>query len=268
MTVKRRRYGKSGYGYTVDGEKVPGVTTILKQLPNDNLIKWAANATAAYALDHWDELSREPPSVKLTRLQKSRYEISSPAAKRGTEVHRLGAALSVGEEVLVPEELTGYVEAYRGFLDTIEPQPVQGATELAVASRTHRYCGTADLVADLPAVVCDGELIPACRWLLDLKTAKSGVWPENALQLCAYKHADVFVDPDEPDDERPMEWLQIARCGVVHIGSDDWELRPVDTGPEVWEFFQHLRWLHDQQDRMKEWVGGPVRVADLAPAPA
>ena len=267
MTVKRRRVGKSGHGYTVDGEKVPGVTRILDLLPKDNLIKWAAESTAKYALNNWGTLSDLPPADRLDRMFGARFEKSQPAAKRGTEVHALAEPAIRGEPInmdAVPEELRGYVESYLDFCDVIGPVPLENGTELVVANRTHRYCGTADLVADLPDLIYDGEGIAADRWLLELKTGK-GVWPESALQACAYEHSEVFVDPKDPDDERKTEWLKIGRCGVVHIGPDSWELHPLDTGPEVWEFFLHLRWLYDRQDDMKSWVGGTATVADLAP---
>lgn len=262
MTVKRRKYGR-GFGYHVDGVKTPGVTKILDMLPNDNLVGWAGRVTAEYALDHWDALGELLPSERLKKLTGARYEIVDPAARRGTQVHKLGEALVTGAEVAVPDELAGHVEAYRDWLDRIEPVPV--ATELVVANRTERYCGTGDLVADLPALEwVGGEVIPPARWLLDLKTTASGVWPSSALQLCAYEHAETFVDPDAPDDERLMSWLEIEHCGVVWIKSDACELRPVDTGPEVWEFFKHLRWLHDRQDDMPGWIGSSATAALVA----
>lgn len=266
MTVKRRRYGRSGYGYSVDGEKVPGVTKILGMLPKDNLIEWAARESADHAVNYWAELSALLPMERHQRILKARYNTSQPAAKRGTEVHRLAEALNNDEEVTVPEDLAGYVDAYRDFLDAMRVRPLIGGTELVVASRTHRYCGTADAVADLGPVMYDHIKIGACRWLLELKTTRSGVWPESALQACAYEHAEVFVDPADPEDERKVEWLGIERCGVVHLSMDGWELRPVETGDATWEMFLHLRWLHDHQDEMPLWVGGAALPAEITPA--
>jgi hypothetical protein len=266
MAIKRRRYGKSGWGYTVDGERVPGVTKILGMLPKDNLIKWAAESTGDYALNNWERLSHVPYADRLKELYRARFEISDPAAKRGTEVHRLAQAIAEAPpdfEVPVPEELHGYVEQYREFLDTMEVAPLRGGTELVIASRTLRYCGTADLVADLGAVSCDGDLIPPGRWLLDLKTSGKGIYPESALQTCAYSRADVFIDP-ETGEERPVEWLGIEHCGAVWVKHDDWELRPLDTGPEVWEVFKTLRWLYDRQEQdIPLWVSGPAAAAEL-----
>jgi hypothetical protein len=298
MTVKRRRYGATGHGYTIDGEKVPGVTTVLSMLPKDALKDWAARTSGEYAVDNWDTLAALKLSERLKLISNAHRTVRDAAARRGTEVHALGAALVEGREVSVPDELAGHVEAYRDWLDRVEPVAVQDATELVVASREHRYCGTSDLVADMPDLVADGALIPACRWLLELKTTSSGVWPESALQACAYSRAEVFgvllpwcgecddeqtrvrvgprggrskCDACHPEqaglEERPMEWLGIQRCGVVWIKSDACELRPLDTGDEVWEFFLHLRWLHEREEFMRGWIGSPASTVQvLAPA--
>ena len=267
MSVKRSRAG-SGHSYRVDGERVPGVTSILKALPNDSLIGWAAKATAEYALDNWDELTAMRPSEKLNTLIGSRYKGRDAAARRGTEVHRLGELLVDGQDVAKPEELAGHIDAYRAWLDAVEPVPL--ATELVIASREHRYCGTADLVADLPELLVADEVVPACRWLLDLKTSASGVWPESALQTTAYARAEMYVHPDHPDDEQPMKALGIQRCGVVWIKSDVCELHPLESGDEVWEFFLHLRWLYDRMELRRgapvlpnSWVGPAAAPADL-----
>lgn len=299
MTVKRRRVGVSGYGYTIDGTKAPGVTSVISMVPK-NLTDWAARTAADYAIDNWADLDAMPLSQRQKLIADAHHQTRDAAAKRGTEVHKLGEALVAGEPVTVPEELAGHVEAYRDWLDVVEPKPVEGGTELLVASREHTYCGTGDLIADLPDVLAaDGEFIPSCRWLLDLKTAASGVWPESALQLTGYRRADVFGVPlpwcqecDEqtrvrtgprggqskceecnPDragfEERPMDWLGIKRCGVVWIKSDTCELHPVDTGDEVWEFFLRLRWLYDRMEPTRTgllmlprgWIGPAASIA-------
>jgi hypothetical protein len=272
MTIRRRKYG-SGYAYYFGtgaaSVKIPSVTQITGMLPSKNLIDWAGTATAEYAVNHWASLSAMPAATRFKKLERGRYETTDPAKKRGTEVHRLGEALIWGDEdnpPEIPDELRGYVEAYADFLRVFRPKPV--ATELIVASRRHRFCGTADLVADMPDVLWEDAIIPASRWLLDLKTGEKGVYAEAALQLCGYEHADVFAadDGSEPD-ERPMAWLEIAHCGVVHLSSESWELRPVDTGPETWKTFRYLLWLQKRQDTMRDWIGSPAHpalAADLA----
>jgi hypothetical protein len=241
MSIVRRNHGR-GHSYLIDGRKIPGVTTILGDtMPKPALINWAGRTTAAYAVDYWDELAGLAPSKRLDRLNGARFEEKDQAARRGTEVHTLGERLVKGEEVDVPDELAGHVDAYVDFLNTWDPQPV--AVEVVLANRAVGYCGTADLIADMR-----GQ-----RWLLDLKTARSGIFPETALQCCAYAHAEVYVCKE--GEEHPLADLGIERVGAVHVRADGWDLRPVEWGEDVWTYFRHLAWLFRQADQLEGWVG-------------
>jgi hypothetical protein len=266
MTVKRRPRGKTGHSYQIDGSKVPGVTSILGEtLPKGGLTDWSARCAADEYIDFRDELAELRLSEAHDRLRTAYRHRRDEAAKRGTEIHRLAAALNDGEDVDPPEELRGHVETYRDFLDVMDVAPLVGGIELVVASRTFRYCGTADLVADLAPAVVAAETIPAARWLLELKSSRRAIYPDSALQGCGYVNAEVFVHPDHPDDEQPMDLLGIERCGVVWIKSDAWELRPVDVGPDTWTYFQHLRWLYDRRNDKDAWLGAAAAPAELEP---
>ena len=60
---------------------------------------------------------------------------------------------------------------------------------MKVYSRTFGFAGTLDAICT----------IAGRRGLLDIKTGRSGVYPEVALQLAAYAHADFCViDPNAP----------------------------------------------------------------------
>ena len=255
MTIRRRKFG-TGHAYYVDEVKVPGVTTIIGDTTPKNLTDWSARCAADFAIDNWDELLAMRPSERHKALHYAYRHDRDSAGRRGTEVHRIAERLVAFEEVAKPEALAGHIDSYVRFLDTMNPEPV--AVELVVVNRTLRYCGTADLVCDLGEVTAE-EVIPPCRWLLDLKTSRSGIWPETALQLTGYSRAESYLDP-ETGEERPLDALKIDRCGAVHITADGWELRPVDTGEQVWEHFQRLRWLYDQQDQMRAWIGPAVAV--------
>jgi len=263
--IKRRNCG-SGHTYHVGDVRFPGVTAILKMLPKAGLIDYAGRVTAEYAIDHWDELAQLLPSQRLARLRRARHEDTSAAARRGTRIHKLAESYIRDPEIDVPEELEGHVDSYIDFLERLDVRPV--AVELVVANRAVGYCGTTDLIADLPALAWDGGMIPAARWDLDIKTSRSGIWPESALQTCAYSRAEVYADADR---EIPMDTLGIQRCGAVWVRADGWDLVPLETGPDVWDFFQRLAWLHALEDDMKTWVGAaidpPVMPLDT-PAPA
>jgi len=223
-------------------------------MPKDALINWAATATADHAIDFWDELAALSLSERHKRLERAHFAVRDAAAKKGTQVHRLAAQLNDGLEVDVPEVLAGHVDSYLDFLARVEPDVV--AVELVVGSREPRFCGTTDLIADLPDLSVGDAVIPACRWLLELKTSRSGIFRESALQTCAYSRAEAYRVFDDPlGGPKPMSGLGIDRCGAVHVRADGWDFRPLDAGDETWAYFQRLAWLYEREEVTKWWVG-------------
>ncbi|HEY3541047.1 MAG TPA: hypothetical protein VGK79_00765 [Gaiellaceae bacterium] len=247
MSAAIRRVDRGrGHTYYIDGERADGVTTLLGDgLAKPALINWAANTTAAYAVDNWDDLTELSVSERLEKLKKARYEDLDKAARRGTEVHRLAEQLVHGAEVDVPDELAGHVESYVDFLDTFEPEPI--LVEAVVASRKWRYCGTLDLVARI-----DGHV-----WLLDVKTTRSGIFPDVALQIAGYRWADVYIDP--AGFEQPMEQLGITKSGAIHVRADGYDLIPLDTREPVFRDFCHVIWVARMTKRMAEWRGDAIQ---------
>lgn len=244
MPIIRRDHGR-GHSYFDGDTKLPGVTTVLDAtLPKKALIEWAGRTTANYAIDFWSELAELPPSKRLERLNKARFEEKDKAARRGTEVHALGEQLVKGEEVQVPEELTGHVQNYVRFLDEWEPEPV--AVEVVLANRAIGYAGTADLICDMRGT----------RWLLDLKTARSGIFPETALQLCAYSRSEIYLCSKR--EEHAMADLGIERVGAIHVRADGFDLYPLEVGDDVWNYWRHLCWLYRHRDELDTWVGRAI----------
>lgn len=260
MTITKRQYGKSHtYVDTDTGQSVPGVTTILGDgIPKKALINWAANATAEYAIDHWDTLTLATPSVRLKELQGARYAVSDTAANRGTQVHKLAERLVQGERVAIPDGLEGYVESYVRFLDDFDVQPV--LVEKTVWSPTHGYCGTLDLVADLldpDDPEPDPDLRARVRWLLDIKTNRSGIFGETALQLAAYRYAEHFID-DEGQDAAPAEMFEVDAVGAVHVRPDGYSLIPLEAGPEQHRLFLYAAEIAGFTNSSRELVGEPI----------
>lgn len=243
--VRRRNYGKGHRYEDANGVKVPGVTTILGDgVPKPALVNWAGNATAEAAIDRWDELAELSPSKRLATLQKARYADRDAAANRGTEVHTFAQQYIEGAEVPIPDAIAGHVESYIHFVEEWQPEPV--LVEGIVMSHKHGYAGTLDLIADIPALG---------RVLLDVKTSRSGIFGETALQLAAYRYADVYVD--ENGDEQPM--LEVdAVCGL-HVRADDYDLRPIEAGPEQLREFLYVQQVaRFTSDTSKGYVGDPL----------
>ena len=246
-----RRINTAKTHYYVDGNKtrVPGVTTILGNLPKDALINWAANATAEAAVDLWDDLTLLSPSKRLERLKKARYEEKDAAARRGTEVHAIGEKLVAGETVEVPVELEGHAAAYARLLDEFKVEPV--AVEFGIGHYKYGYAGSGDLIADvqLPRV---GHK----RLLIDLKTNKSGIFGETAMQLAAYRYAEVLL-ADDTEPERPM--IEVDGCAAVHIRPDGAELIPVTADDAVFRSFLYLIQVSEFVKISRDLIGNPIR---------
>lgn len=225
---KTRRINRGrGHTYLLDGEQADGVTWILSNgIPKPALIGWAANTTAGYAIDHWDELTSLKASERLRKLEKARFGDNDAALVRGTQVHALAQKLASGEEVDVPEHLLGHVDAYLQFVADWQPEEL--LVETIVGHRRWRYMGTLDLLARLN----DGR-----PWLLDFKTTASGIWPESALQLAAYRNADFYID--SVGAEQPMP--QIDQAGCIWLRADGYDLIPVDAGADTFRTFQYCQ---------------------------
>lgn len=246
------------YEDTETGHRIPGVTSITKHLPKDALVNWAANVTAEAAVDRWDELATLAPSARLKELQRARWEVKDAAAGRGTAVHKLAERLVHGEQVAIPEGLEGHVQSYVRFLDEFDVRPI--LVERTIYSSQHGYCGTLDLVAEL-LDPDDPEPDPGQRrrqeWLLDVKTNRSGIYGETALQLAAYRYADVHLDDDGTEYDMP----EVDLCGAVHVRADGYSLIPVEAGPVQHRQFLYVaqvaQFVAGQQDLVGEPMASP-----------
>jgi hypothetical protein len=252
--VKRVQRGKNHHYQDAQGHRIPGVTTILGNgIPKPALINWAANATAEYAVDHWDQLGDLAVAARLKTLQGARYETSDKAKKRGTEVHELGERLVKGEAVkTIPEELRGHCEAYVRFLDQFHVEPV--LVEVVVVSYKYGYAGTLDLVADL-ATGPDGA---SERWLLDLKTNEKGIFGETALQLAAYRYAEKYLDDNGVEQDMP----RVERTGAILIGSDNAQLIPTESSVPQLKQFWYASQVAEFAAGSRDLIGAPIEPRD------
>lgn len=211
--LKSRRYGAHGHGYLIDGEKVPGVTTILNALPKQ-LKQWAADCAANLAIEKWDELSEQPITKRLDAIRYAHRDVVGEAALRGQDIHGFGQQIVHGTAEQVPEEYRGPAQAYARFLDKWEIEPV--ASEAAIANLTHRYAGRGDLWCTI------GKRGGAFAYV-DLKTGKN-VYESTVLQCSAYDGAELW-QPDGPDSEQPYTPVDLVY--VAHILPDDVRMLPV-----------------------------------------
>lgn len=242
----RRKYGR-GHGYKdAQGQKVPGVTTILsKGLPKPALVNWAARTAAEYAVDNWPMLNDLPVSERLDMIRRAPDATKNAAALRGTKLHDAAERLIAEGTVDVEPDQVPLVENYARFL--FEWDVRAEYVESAVYNVTHGYAGTLDLIARL----ADGR-----RWLLDIKTSK-GVYGDMALQLAAYRYAE-FLHDDDTEGPSDLAMPQVEAVGIIHVRADGYDLVPLTAGPAEFRAFLYIAQVAATADRLRELVHAPI----------
>ena len=246
-TTRFRRIQRGRWhSYELDGQRIPGVTTLIRDgIPKPALIDWAARATAEYAADHIDDLSRLERDAAVDLLKTAHRRSTTAAAAKGTEIHGIAQAITEGRTVDVPDTVTGYVDAYLAYIGDWQPEPI--AIEAPVINRRWRYAGTLDLLEHLP------DIGPA---VVDVKTGGSGIWPETCLQIAAYRSAEHWLDPD--NREQPMP-ATVAGFGLWLSDDGTYELLPVESGPDIFNVFLHVAHVAAFQGRKKDdLIGMPL----------
>lgn len=192
--------------YTVDGQVIPGVTSVLGILGKPALMYWAANCAADYFKENIT------PGVALDELQidsiwnrakKAHTQKKTDAGTLGSFVHRWVEDYINGKapEMPVNPEMRGSVQR---FLDWEKAHKVKFLlSEQPIYSPSRGFAGTTDFVC-----MIDGKM-----WLGDLKTS-SGIYSEYFSQTSAYLNARI--------EEYPSE--DFAGAVVVRVGKTDGEI--------------------------------------------
>lgn len=164
------------------GIQYPSVTTILKNSPKADLMRWAARMVAERARDRVDIVLGDPDKV-VDRLQYAPSDYRDERAWVGSGVHRAVEAQMLGiwyePEEFTPEQ-ERIMDWFDVFLEDYRVEPV--LTECTVLG--HGYMGTLDGLWK----VTDRWTSETFHVLLDLKTSKS-LWPEHEYQLAALANA-------------------------------------------------------------------------------
>jgi hypothetical protein len=242
----RRNYGR-GHGYKLDDQKLVGVTTALSVIDKPALRNWYAEQAAKRAVDEWDELATLPISQRLERIRYGARDTVTAAALRGNEIHDLGQKLANGEDVDVPPEHVGPVEAYARWLDEWDVETI--AAETPCANTQYGYGGTADLWGRVGAR--DGAVC-----LLDIKTGK-GVYNETGLQLAAYR----FTDLMQPEKGVEIATPVVDLVYVAHVLPDAVRMLPVTADEGVFRDFLYVLQTYRATQAWADWplIGSSVR---------
>lgn len=243
-----------------DDELLFSVTTVLKVLGSEGLIYWSAEQAAIKAVKLAKSLpvriAEEGEEAVIKTLRDARFERvqgQRTSAELGTVCHeafeeyaRTGVRPEVDAEVLP-------------FLDQFDKwcqlfQPAFEAVEMTVYSPTYGVAGTLDAIAN----------VAGARAVVDYKTSRRSFdkqgkpttpYPEAALQVSAYRHAEVAV-PVRPrrfekyrrryylwgEQERQASLPMPETEGglVLHVTPDHCVGYPVACGDTTYEAFLYV----------------------------
>lgn len=232
------RFAPGNHTYRLDGQLVPGVTTILGVLDKPAIPKWAATQVAEYVADHADAvehlraMGRDPMIAALKGIP---WQKRDDAATRGTTLHDHAERLLNGEDVELDDDdpLLPVVEQAIAFMEEWQIEPV--LVEQSVASREHRWAGRLDLGARYVRPDTGHRGLGIFDW----KSGKA-LYPEYAWQLNAYAHAEFY---GEGGDEHPMPEFDAAFG--VQIRADGYDVAPFAFGPHIYDEFLLIRRTYD-----------------------
>jgi hypothetical protein len=245
--------------YSLDGKRVPGVTTVIgKATDKPALVYASAREAATWAAANVEGLDILGPDQWVREAAGAPRRVWDSKAKRGTLLHEAARQLVAGDPLLPvdangdqwPDDVIRSAETLARFMDQWDVEPV--LSERPVFHEAHRWAGTIDLVADCR----DGR-----RWLLDYKTGETGIYPKDALQLATYRHAThVQVVTDAGLEDRPMVAVDAVAC--VWVRPDGYEVIPVRADESSYDVFVHML-------TVAAWVGEAreANVYDPVPIP-
>ena len=258
LRVKASGYGGSGYAIPQPGKakplRLPGVTTVLNNLPKDAVNQWAVDNTVAYMIANLDRVLdleddvifqkyrwywKRQPKVDDPEVSPNNYHVGvlHDAAETGTLVHDWIAAHVLG--LFEPEiQKIEQEQAITAFLNWERDHDIELLfVEHTVVNETLGYAGTLDHIWKL-----DGEIS-----LVDTKTSR-GIYDSHVAQLAALNHAEyMMIETGNPEHMkyRTKQWgdtyweigqiPEYSRVGILKCRFDDFDKDGNDV-PAVCEF--------------------------------
>lgn len=266
---KAARTVSRGRIYTINGLNLWSVTTIIGNgLPKPAIAGWQARTIAEFAVANHKQLAAMLQGVRIKRhdgdpqvyvttdpdavkaaidyLKESPWRESKRKMDIGSAVHLEAEAYVLDVPRPEPDGIVApFLQSFRHFLDDFKPEIL--ASEATVYSPAESYAGTLDLIAG----------IGGRRILIDYKTGKD-IYPDVALQLAAYAHAELVLLPDGTSE--PM--VPVDGAAALHLREFDpttpddrgYSLIPVDIGPAVWDAFRYVREVMRFQEETSKGV--------------
>lgn len=242
----------------------PGVTSVLGMQPKTFLGYWRSKMTAELAVNSFPflqemvERAGEQAAVDYLKGAADRY--TKARASIGSEAHDIFERIIRGEDVgRQRKDLEPYRQNFMEFMEVV--RPVLVSAEDIAWSDTHQYAGSYDIIMRVQlSKDANGNLVPDHvngQWyqlIGDWKTSKD-TYPDVALQMSAYAHADKLISADGSERAVP----EFDGAAVLHITDKTWAFKPVKADREVFEYFLALRKMFDwDRGASKDVIGRPI----------
>lgn len=278
------------------------VTTIIGALDKPALLYWAAEETAkaavAVAGSLRSRIDEDGPEATVKWLRDARFRRPKDklsAAALGTVVHALCESYALtgvkpdGEaiEATIAHELgqradpeviaaegcvaAAMLERFDEFLSDYSPNYT--ATEVTVYSPTYGYAGTADFFATIDGVPLIGDY-KTSRESYDARGNAKAPYPEVALQLAAYRHAEMaavwrprryehfrrrYYLLSQAEQDQAIAVPDVEGGIVLHLSPERYALHPVRCDGEIHQAFlfvqEAARWAFQTS---KTVIGAPM----------
>lgn len=255
------------------------VTTIIGCLDKAAIPYWAAEQTALAAVRSArtlpERIEEEGVESVVKWLRDARFrrpKDERSATELGTAVHDACERYALtGSRPDVDAEVEPFLDQFDRWCQ--EFQPSYQAAEVTVFSPTYGYAGTCDAFVTIDGVrfIADYK---TSRKSFDAKGNPTGPYPEVALQLAAYRYADMAAvwRPRRMEKFRRRYYLlsqaerdlavpvpEVDTGLVIHITPDHCDAYPVQCGPDIHRAFlfvlEAARW---QFDLSKNVIGAPL----------
>jgi len=263
-----------------DDARLWSVTTIIGALDKPALLYWAAEKTATCAVDQLDTVRAmvndgdRADTIKWLRDARFRRPKGErTAAELGTAVHEACEQFALtGTRPEVDPDVAPFLDQFDRWCQKFSP--TYEAAEVTVYSPRYGYAGTCDAFLSVDGV----------RFIVDYKTSKksydargkaTGPYPEVALQLAAYRFAELAAvwRPRRMEQFRRRYYLlgeaekamavpvpEVDAGLVIHITPEHCDAYPVDCDASVHRSFlfvlEAARW---QFQTSKTVIGLPLQ---------
>ena len=256
------------------------VTTLIGVLDKPALMYWAAEQTAEAAVTVATSLNRrvkeEGRDVVVKWLRDARFRQPKgtvSAAELGTQVHdavEQYALTGVRPDIENPEVIP-FLDRFDEWAQVWQPKYI--AAEAAIYNKTFGYAGTLDAIAEIDGmkVILDYK---STRKSVDTNGKPTGPYPEAALQLAAYRHAELLATwrarrfekfrrryylLNTAEEELGVKMPALDGAVVLHLTPQHATLHPVRADERVFEKFLHCIELFEWTNTIaKSVIGDPM----------